>query len=103
MKYLINGPLGQASMRAKAIEIRWHNTKPIYSSDFQRTPPSNLDVLIPKKAHPYAKSEHDKLVEQYENENGFGKVWRLATAGGDNMVMVNNTTTGALFFDFDSV
>lgn len=90
-------------MRAKAIEIRWHNTKPIYSSDFQRTPPSNLDVLIPKKAHPYAKSEHDKLVEQYENENGFGKVWRLATAGGDNMVMVNNTTTGALFFDFDSV
>ncbi|KAG0152309.1 hypothetical protein CROQUDRAFT_649678 [Cronartium quercuum f. sp. fusiforme G11] len=75
-------------MRAKAIEIRWHNTKSIYSTDFQRTPPSNLDVLLPKKSHPYAKSEHDKLVENYEQQKGFGNVWRLATAGGDNMVMM---------------
>ncbi|KAH9814389.1 chromatin assembly complex protein [Melampsora americana] len=75
-------------MRAKAIEIRWHNTKSIYSTDFQRTPPSNLDELFPKKSHPYTKSEHEKLIEKYEKENGFGKVWRLATAGGDNMVMM---------------
>lgn len=88
-------------MRAKAIEIRWHNTKSIYSTDFQRTPPSNLDELFPKKSHPYAKSEHDKLVEKYEKENGFGKVWRLATAGGDNMVMVNRYLISRLGFSLE--
>ncbi|KAI8453459.1 chromatin assembly complex protein [Phakopsora pachyrhizi] len=75
-------------MRAKAIEIRWHNTKPIYSTDFQPTTPSNLDDLLQNKSHPYTRSEQDRLTESYEKENGFGKVWRLATAGGDNMVMM---------------
>ncbi|CAH7671935.1 hypothetical protein PPACK8108_LOCUS6787 [Phakopsora pachyrhizi] len=39
-------------MRAKAIEICWHNTKPIYSTNFQPTTPSNLDDLLQNKSHP---------------------------------------------------
>ncbi|KAI9604615.1 hypothetical protein KEM48_002369 [Puccinia striiformis f. sp. tritici PST-130] len=75
-------------MKAKAIEIRWHNTKPIYSTDFQSIPPSNLNSLIPTKSHPYLQSESDKQLQQREIENGAGHVWRLATAGGDNLVMM---------------
>ncbi|KAA1065656.1 hypothetical protein PGT21_006473 [Puccinia graminis f. sp. tritici] len=75
-------------MKAKAIEIRWHNTKPIYSTDFQTIPPSNLNSLIPNRSHPYLQSELDKQVQQLESEIGCGQVWRLATAGGDNLVMM---------------
>jgi chromatin assembly factor 1 subunit B len=67
-------------MKAKAIEIRWHNTKPIYSTDFQTIPT--------RSHHPYLDSELDKQVNQLEAEMGCGNVWRLATAGGDNLVMV---------------
>ena len=77
------------AMKAKAIEIRWHNTKPIYSTDFQTIPPSNLSSLIPSRSHhPYLDSELDKQLHQLEAEMGCGNVWRLATAGGDNLVMV---------------
>ncbi|OAV92401.1 hypothetical protein PTTG_08965 [Puccinia triticina 1-1 BBBD Race 1] len=75
-------------MKAKAIEIRWHNTKPIYSTDFQTIPPSNLNSLIPSRSHPYLQSEAHKQVQQLESEIGCGQVWRLATAGGDNLVMM---------------
>lgn len=75
-------------MKAKAIEIRWHNTKPIYSTDFQTLPPSNLNSLIPSRSHPYLGSQLDKQVQQLESDLGCGNVWRLATAGGDNLVMV---------------
>ncbi|PLW37614.1 hypothetical protein PCANC_05687 [Puccinia coronata f. sp. avenae] len=76
-------------MKAKAIEIRWHNTKPIYSTDFQTIPPSNISSLIPTRSHhPYLDSELDKQVNQLEAEMGCGNVWRLATAGGDNLVMM---------------
>lgn len=33
-------------------------------------------------------SEHDKRLTRSQAERGCGKVWRLATAGGDNLVMI---------------
>ncbi|GAA5915134.1 hypothetical protein JCM5296_002302 [Sporobolomyces johnsonii] len=79
-------------MKAKALEIRWHETKPIFSADFHASPPTQH-----KKAHhPYAKlggvthgkdgkaNEDDKDKEREVEERE--KCWRLATCGGDNNV-----------------
>ncbi|MBW0495598.1 hypothetical protein O181_035313 [Austropuccinia psidii MF-1] len=65
-------------MKSKVIEIRWHNTKPIYSADFQLTSPSNLKSLLPLKSIKNSSSSNIKL----------DNLWRLATAGGDNLIMI---------------
>lgn len=55
-------------MRVRTLEIRWHDSKPINSCDFQPLPP--------KKARPA--NERDYIAQSY----------RLATAGEDNNVRV---------------
>ena len=55
-------------MRVRTLEIRWHDSKPINSCDFQPVPP--------KKSRP-------------ANDNDFTQqAYRLATAGEDNNVRV---------------
>jgi hypothetical protein len=61
--------LVQPEMRFRTLEIRWHDSKPISSCDFQHIPF--------KKARPSA-------------EKGFaGQSYRLATGGEDNHVRVS--------------
>ncbi|GAA5999197.1 Cac2p [Rhodotorula paludigena] len=77
-------------MKCKALEIRWHDTKPIFSADFHRVQPSQHL----KPAHPYAKlaatgleQPHDPKKEARDRDRADrDKVWRLATCGGDNLV-----------------
>ncbi|GAA5903071.1 hypothetical protein JCM8208_000444 [Rhodotorula glutinis] len=83
-------------MKCKALEIRWHETKPIFSADLHSVPP----IQHIKPAHPYAKlgatgldnlaSEDDHARnERLKREHDYkdrDKSWRLATCGGDNNV-----------------
>lgn len=58
-------------MRVRTLEIRWHDSKPISSCDFQ--------PVFFKKARPL----HDKAFA--------GQSYRLATGGEDNHVRVRIT------------
>ncbi|GAA5902642.1 Cac2p [Sporobolomyces salmoneus] len=71
-------------MRAKALEIRWHETNPIFSADFHHTPPTQHK----KPSHPYAKlsKEMDNEEEVERDRKDREKQWRLATCGGDRNV-----------------
>ncbi|GAA5944693.1 hypothetical protein JCM3775_007579 [Rhodotorula graminis] len=83
-------------MKCKALEIRWHETKPIFSADLHSVPPSQHI----KPAHPYAKlgatgvdnhageddhARSERLKREHDS-NDRDKSWRLATCGGDNNV-----------------
>lgn len=76
-------------MKAKAIEIRWHDTQPVFSADFHSIPPEEHRKIL----HPYAKAAlnaglgttADPLPSVEED-----KMWRLATAGGDKNVRVSS-------------
>lgn len=64
-------------MRFSTLEIRWHDTKPIFSCDFQ----------------PFECLQHKRQLNPYQRtadnvSDGDGKLWRVATAGGDNNVRV---------------
>ncbi|GAA6024118.1 hypothetical protein JCM11491_001096 [Sporobolomyces phaffii] len=71
-------------MRAKAFEIRWHDTNPIFSADFHHLAPTQHK----KPSHPYAKLSkefaHEDQVERDRKDRE--KQWRLATCGGDKNV-----------------
>lgn len=60
-------------MRFRTLEIRWHDSKPISSCDFQPAPTL-------KKARPPSATGYD---ERWASQN-----YRLATAGEDNHVRV---------------
>ncbi|KAJ9119150.1 hypothetical protein QFC22_003641 [Naganishia vaughanmartiniae] len=45
-------------MRAKVVEISWHDTQPIYSSDFQPIPPAQLKRILP---FPQPQPHHSQL------------------------------------------
>ncbi|GAA5888549.1 hypothetical protein JCM16303_004253 [Sporobolomyces ruberrimus] len=69
-------------MRAKALEIRWHETNPIFSADFHYLPPHQHK----KPIHPYATSK-TPISKQIESDRlDREKQWRLATCGGDKNV-----------------
>lgn len=64
-------------MRFSTLEIRWHDTKPIFSCDFQ----------------PFECVQHKRQLNPYQRtagnvSDGDGKLWRVATAGGDTNVRV---------------
>ncbi|KAK9900679.1 WD40 repeat-like protein [Cystobasidium minutum MCA 4210] len=64
-------------MRFSTLEIRWHDTKPIFSCDFQ----------------PFECVQHKRQLNPYQRtadnvSDGDGKLWRVATAGGDNNVRI---------------
>ena len=64
-------------MRFSTLEIRWHDTKPIFSCDFQ----------------PFECVQHKRQLNPYQRtadnvSDGDGSLWRVATAGGDNNVRV---------------
>ncbi|BGP41933.1 Chromatin assembly factor 1 subunit [Rhodotorula kratochvilovae] len=80
-------------MKCKALEIRWHETKPIFSADLHAVPPTQHA----RPAHPYAKlgadgadleDEHARREreERERDSKDRDKLWRLATCGGDNNV-----------------
>ncbi|KAM0751309.1 WD40 repeat-like protein [Meredithblackwellia eburnea MCA 4105] len=86
-------------MKAKALEIRWHDTQPIFSADFHAVFPEQHR----KPIHPYARQAAGPgttagvAVGAADGEgSGSGegasevpeeeKMWRLATAGGDKNV-----------------
>ncbi|GAA94946.1 uncharacterized protein L969DRAFT_53259 [Mixia osmundae IAM 14324] len=65
-------------MRVKALEIRWHNTQPIFSADFHPLP---ADQYRKTSAHPY-------MSKDMSPDRDPELCWRLATAGGDNNVRI---------------
>ncbi|KAJ7729327.1 chromatin assembly complex protein [Mycena metata] len=76
-------------MRFRTLEIRWHDSKPISSCDFQPVPF--------KKARPASSSSNtttgdkdkdEREREQAEREKWAAQAYRLATAGEDNHVRV---------------
>ncbi|GAA5937826.1 Cac2p [Sporobolomyces koalae] len=71
-------------MRAKALEIRWHETNPIFSADFHHLPP----LKHKKPTHPYAKLSNETRTDADIERDRLDreKQWRLATCGGDNNV-----------------
>ncbi|GAA5957764.1 hypothetical protein JCM3765_003758 [Sporobolomyces pararoseus] len=71
-------------MRAKALEIRWHETNPIFSADFHHSPPTQHK----KPSHPYAKlsKEIGNEEEVERDRKDREKQWRLATCGGDKNI-----------------
>ncbi|GAA6054059.1 hypothetical protein JCM3770_001345 [Rhodotorula araucariae] len=80
-------------MKCKALEIRWHETKPIFSADLHAVPPTKHA----RPAHPYAKlaadgthldDQHARRDRQARERDSLDrdKRWRLATCGGDNNV-----------------
>ncbi|ORY47570.1 WD40-repeat-containing domain protein [Leucosporidium creatinivorum] len=73
-------------MKCKVVEIRWHDTTPIFSTDFHASPP----LQHKKAAHPYLKTAGGVDVAQDEQrkagEEEEDKMWRLATCGGDKNV-----------------
>lgn len=66
-------------MRFRTLEIRWHDSKPISTCDFQ--------PVSYKKARPGPKQER----------NYAGQSYRLVTGGEDNHVMVRKLLPDATF------
>ncbi|KAJ1921066.1 Chromatin assembly factor 1 subunit [Mycoemilia scoparia] len=58
-------------MRAKTLQINWHDCRPIFSADFDRHWEDQDDV------------SDDSRIEQHSTRS-----WRFATAGGDNNVRI---------------
>ncbi|KAJ4490335.1 WD40 repeat-like protein [Lentinula aciculospora] len=67
-------------MRYRTLEIRWHESKPIASCDFQPVPSF-------KKARPPAPGSSDISTQEW-NERWTGQSYRLATGGEDNHVRI---------------
>ncbi|KAE9402745.1 WD40 repeat-like protein [Gymnopus androsaceus JB14] len=67
-------------MRYRTLEIRWHDSKPIASCDFQPVPSF-------KKARPPAPGSSD-ISQQEWTERWTGQSYKLATGGEDNHVRV---------------
>lgn len=70
-------------MRVKSLEIRWHETMPIFSADFHQIDPSEYRKVV----HPY-QQQQQPLVQPAQAESD-ETLWRLATAGGDKLVRVS--------------
>lgn len=68
-------------MRYRTLEIRWHDSKPIASCDFQPVPSF-------RKARPPASGSSD-ISQQEWTERWTGQSYKLATGGEDNHVRVS--------------
>jgi chromatin assembly factor 1 subunit B len=71
-------------MRTKTLEIRWHDTQPIFSSDSQPYPPHQLKRLLSQQqagAFPSGKEKEKEV-------SAAGRSYRVATGGADNHVRV---------------
>jgi hypothetical protein len=75
-----NSPTRRANLRVKTLEIRWHDSKPISSCDFQPRP---LKRARPIHHNPPASGSAAALGTQQET------CYKLATAGEDNNVRVS--------------
>ncbi|WVQ86082.1 hypothetical protein IAT38_008250 [Cryptococcus sp. DSM 104549] len=78
-------------MRPKVLEISWHETQAVYSSDFQPLPPAQLKRLL--FASTADEEDKDKAGATSGAISGApaaagagGRQYRLATAGGDSKV-----------------
>ncbi|KAK4049800.1 Chromatin assembly factor 1 subunit [Microbotryomycetes sp. JL201] len=79
-------------MRCKVVEIRWHETTPIFSADFHPVQPTHLS----KPVHPFMKqagavddtatTAAAAAATSNDCAQGSDKMWRLATCGGDKHV-----------------
>ncbi|KAJ3934357.1 MAG: WD40 repeat-like protein [Lentinula lateritia] len=67
-------------MRYRTLEIRWHESKPIASCDFQPVPSF-------KKARPPAPGSSDISIQEW-TERWTGQSYKLATGGEDNHVRI---------------
>lgn len=81
-------------MRSKTLEIRWHDTSPIFSSDFQPLPPHQLKKLLnnPSSSAPASSSSSSSSTaagKEKEQIVAGGRSYRLATGGADNHVRVS--------------
>jgi chromatin assembly factor 1 subunit B len=72
-------------MRPKTLEIRWHDTQPIFSSDAQLYPQTQLKRLLSQQ------SSSTTAGKEKEKETSLvaSKGYRLATGGADNHVRVS--------------
>jgi len=70
-------------MRFRTLEIRWHDSKPISSCDFQPVPF--------KKARPPNLGSSDISAQEW-TEKWAGQSYKLATAGEDNHVRVRTVS-----------
>ncbi|KAK4048467.1 Chromatin assembly factor 1 subunit [Microbotryomycetes sp. JL221] len=88
-------------MKCKVVEIRWHDTTPIFSADFHAVEPTQHR----KQAHPFMKqagavddatataaasgpatATPSNSTTTRDSKKGSDKLWRLATCGGDKNV-----------------
>jgi chromatin assembly factor 1 subunit B len=86
-------------MRSKTLEIRWHDTSPIFSSDFQPLPPHQLKKLLNIPPSSSAASSSSSSLsstaagKEKEHIVAGGRSYRLATGGADNHVRVSTLST----------
>lgn len=73
-------------MRTKTLEIRWHDTQPIFSSDSQPYPPHQLKRLLSQQQSGIVSSGVGK--EKEKEVSAAGRSYRVATGGADNHVRV---------------
>ncbi|KAL7418057.1 WD40-repeat-containing domain protein [Mrakia frigida] len=80
-------------MRTKTLEIRWHDTSPIFSSDFQPLAPHALKKLLnlpstfsSSSSSTSSNSAGGGKEKEKEHVVAGGRSYRLATGGADNHV-----------------
>lgn len=78
-------------MRTKTLEIRWHDTQPIFSSDSQPYPPHQLKRLLGQQQQNQTGTPSAAAGSSKDKDlTSAGRSYRVATGGADNHVRVSD-------------